>query len=286
MFCIYRGAEAPSIAYTASAMPLPEEDSHIVLNGDEKGLTVVEPITRLSYGCLVTPPSQTKRAKTALEAHSWLDKRFKIFRSPDGVMMALSVSETCSLGEDETLQDILLNHGGRFEPDLLPPALHPSPPEAPLPSSPGTVRVVELFAGIGGFRVGCDTAVTGKQFRVVFASEIDKWARLTYKANFSPQHGLTADSDITITPSANLPPHDLLTGGFPCQPFSGMGKRLGTGEAKGRLFLHIVRLAKAHQPKVLLLENVAGLLSIGGGNTIKHIVAALAEIGYAVTYKV
>ena len=128
------------------------------------------------------------------------------------------------------------------------------------PASHGSFRYVELFAGIGGFRVALD--VLGG--RCVFASEIDRFARQSYEANHK---GERPAGDITAIAASSVPPHDLLTAGFPCQPFSFSGKRGGFGDPRGTLFVEIVKLARHHRPKALLLENVRGLLGHDGGAT-------------------
>jgi DNA-cytosine methyltransferase len=138
---------------------------------------------------------------------------------------------------------------------------------------------IELFAGIGGFRVALD-AMGG---RCVFASEIDRFARDSYAANHG---GELPAGDITRIDARSVPSHDLLTAGFPCQPFSFAGARKGFGDTRGTLFREIVRLARAHQPKALLLENVRGLENHDDGRTLATIVHELRDCGYRVTWRV
>jgi DNA (cytosine-5)-methyltransferase 1 len=138
---------------------------------------------------------------------------------------------------------------------------------------------IELFAGIGGFRVALD-AMGG---RCVFASEIDRFARDSYAANHG---GELPAGDIARIDARSVPSHDLLTAGFPCQPFSFSGARRGFGDTRGTLFREIVRLVRAHQPKALLLENVRGLENHDDGRTLATIVHELQDCGYRVTWRV
>ena len=123
--------------------------------------------------------------------------------------------------------------------------------------APGGFRFVELFAGIGGFRV----ALEPLGGRCMWASEIGEEERQTYYQNF----GSFPASDITQCPSRSVPPHQLLTAGFPCQSFCQAGLRTGFNDARGELFFEIVRIARQHRPPVLLLENVPHLVEIDEG---------------------
>jgi DNA-cytosine methyltransferase len=138
---------------------------------------------------------------------------------------------------------------------------------------------IELFAGIGGFRVALD-CLGG---RCVFASEMDRFARSSYAENHC---GENPAGDITCIPDTRIPAHDILTAGFPCQPFSFSGNRKGFGDARGTLFMEIVRIARARQPKALLLENVRGLVHHDGGRTLATIVHALEGCGYSIRHHV
>ena len=140
------------------------------------------------------------------------------------------------------------------------------------------MKFVELFAGIGGFRLGLETL--GHQ--CVFASEIDKYAIQTYKANF----GHAPTGDITKIQSKAIPKHDILTAGFPCQPFSMAGNRQGFDDTKGTLFFEILRILKDLRPKYFILENVRGLLSHDFGQTFKTITHSLYNLGYGIDYKI
>ena len=110
---------------------------------------------------------------------------------------------------------------------------------------------------MGGFRVALD-ALGG---RCVFASEIDPVAARAYAANF----GAAPSGDVTAVAAADVPAHDVLTAGFPCQSFSSAGGQKGLADARGQLFWEIVRIARHHRPAALLLENVPNLLRIGEG---------------------
>jgi len=140
------------------------------------------------------------------------------------------------------------------------------------------MKFIDLFAGIGGFRLAMESVGA----TCVFSSEWDKFAQLTYKANF----GETPAGDITKIDAKNIPPHDVLCAGFPCQAFSIAGNRKGFEDTRGTMFFEIARIAKHHKPKVLFLENVRGLLSHDKGKTFQIILETLQDLGYKVHYKV
>lgn len=142
---------------------------------------------------------------------------------------------------------------------------------------------IDLFAGIGGFRI----AFTNAGGKCVFTSEWDTNSQKTYEANF----GEVPFGDITQIPEKDIPDHDILLGGFPCQPFSiagvskknSLGKKHGfADETQGTLFYDIVRILKARRPKAFLLENVKNLKSHDKGRTYKIIFEALKELNYIV----
>lgn len=138
---------------------------------------------------------------------------------------------------------------------------------------------IDLFAGIGGTR----QAFEDENTFCVFSSEWDKFAQQTYEANY----GEMPAGDITEIDSEDIPAHDILIGGFPCQPFSMIGKREGFDHTtQGTLFFDILRILKYHKPKMFLLENVQGILTIQGGETFRIIQEALKEIGYNVFHEV
>lgn len=143
-----------------------------------------------------------------------------------------------------------------------------------------TFKYIELFAGIGGFR----SALDGLGGECVFASEIDKYASLAYKALYNGATEL--HGDITKIDAHDIPDHDVLVGGFPCQAFSVAGQRKGFEDARGTLFFEIARIASAKQSRLMLLENVKGLLSHDGGKTFETMCAILNDIGYAIDFRV
>lgn len=134
-------------------------------------------------------------------------------------------------------------------------------------------KFIDLFCGIGGFHQAM-YALGGK---CVFASDIDPDCRKTYEVNY----GIQPVGDITKISASDIPAHDVLCGGFPCQAFSKAGKRLGfADETKGTLFFDICRILDYHKPKYALLENVRNLASHDNGNTWKVIHNALESLGY------
>ncbi|WP_319003741.1 DNA (cytosine-5-)-methyltransferase [Alloyangia pacifica] len=148
---------------------------------------------------------------------------------------------------------------------------------------------IDLFAGIGGLRIGFE-AIGG---RCVFTSEWNKFSQQTYRANFDDGHEI--NGDITKVDERDIPAHDVLLAGFPCQPFSiaGVSKKNSLGrahgfadETQGTLFFDVVRILRHHKPKAFLLENVKNLLSHDKGNTFRVIMHALDELGYDVDHKV
>ena len=140
------------------------------------------------------------------------------------------------------------------------------------------MKYIELFAGIGGFRSALDKL----GYECVFSSEIDKYARQSYKALY----GHESSGDITKIDVYDIPDHEILVGGFPCQAFSIAGVRKGFEDTRGTLFFEIIRIASAKNPKWLMLENVKGLLSHDGGKTFDVMCACLNDIGYAIDFKV
>lgn len=150
------------------------------------------------------------------------------------------------------------------------------PEHIPFPNiSDAPYRMIDLFAGIGGTRLGFYQ--TGK-VNVVFSSEFDEHAVKTYKTNFGEQ----PFGDITKIASDTIPEHDILVGGFPCQAFSQAGKKLGFEDTRGTLFFEIARILKDKQPKTFLLENVKNLTLHDHGKTFEVIISTLKELGYEV----
>lgn len=135
-----------------------------------------------------------------------------------------------------------------------------------------------LFSGIGGFELGI-----GKRAECVGFSEIDRYAVQIYQSHFYNHRNY---GDITNINSGALPDFDLLVGGFPCQAFSLAGKRGGFADARGTLFFEIARILQDKHPRLLLFENVKGLLSHEGGETFKTIIRTLDELGYDLGWQV
>ncbi|MBH0238935.1 DNA (cytosine-5-)-methyltransferase [Methylobrevis albus] len=165
------------------------------------------------------------------------------------------------------LEDLVRGRGG---PELKEPAF----------------RFIDLFAGIGGIRRGFEP-FGGK---CVFTSEWDRWAQTTYSANF-PHDDHEITGDITKVKAEDIPEHDLLLAGFPCQPFSiaGVSKKNALGrahgfadETQGTLFFDVARIIAEHRPKAFLLENVKNLVNHDRGHTFKVIMARLRDLGYHV----
>ena len=140
-------------------------------------------------------------------------------------------------------------------------------------------KFIDLFAGIGGIRIPFEE-LGGK---CVFSSEWDKFSQITYNANF----GEVPHGDITQIDEKDIPNHDLLVGGFPCQAFSQAGLKKGFQDTRGTLFFDIARILKHHKPKAFLLENVKHLRGHDNGKTFKTIMSVLRDLGYqTVEYKV
>lgn len=139
-------------------------------------------------------------------------------------------------------------------------------------------KFIDLFAGIGGFHL----AMNSFQASCVFASEWDRSAAKVYEENF----GLKPFGDITQINESEIPAHDIICGGFPCQAFSISGKQKGFEDTRGTLFFDILRIVKYHQPKILFLENVKNLAKHDKGRTLEVIVSSLNNLGYHVFHKV
>ena len=133
---------------------------------------------------------------------------------------------------------------------------------------------VDLFAGIGGMRLAFEAAGG----RCVLTCEIDEDALKTYQANFNPVHPHEYVRD--VNDAKDLPMHDILVAGFPCQPYSIAGLRKGLKDVRGQVFLEIVRILKSSKPQAFLLENVKGMRSHDGGRTFEFMLQQLEDCGY------
>lgn len=145
------------------------------------------------------------------------------------------------------------------------------------------LRIIDLFAGIGGIKIGFERA----GFKCVFSNDFDENCKKTYDFNFAEKHGSLILGDIAKIDSNLIPDFDILTGGFPCQPFSIAGYRKGFSDSgRGNLFFEIIRILKDKKPKAFLLENVKNLKAHDGGKTLKIIYEKLEKLGYYVADKV
>ena len=142
-----------------------------------------------------------------------------------------------------------------------------------------TLKTIDLFAGIGGIRLGFEQAL-GKNIETVFASEWDRHARETYKANFKTPQGIAGD--ITKISEKDIPKFDICLAGFPCQAFSTNGKRKGFEDTRGTLFFDVARICTHHKPKVIFCENVKGLTNHDNGRTYKTIKNTVEGMGYTI----
>ena len=144
------------------------------------------------------------------------------------------------------------------------------------------LKSIDLFAGIGGIRLGFERAF-GEELKTVFVSEWDEYAQKTYKANFSDDFEIAGD--ITKISENDIPDFDICLAGFPCQAFSLAGQRKGfkddyKGMARGTLFFDVARICEKKQPKVIFCENVKGLTIHDKGRTFEIITETLRQIGY------
>lgn len=144
------------------------------------------------------------------------------------------------------------------------------------------IGVVELFAGIAGFRKGLEQA--SPKYKVVWANDNDKYACLIYRRHYGDKELI--EQDIRTVDPSTIPEHDLLCAGFPCQSFSIAGKRKGFEDTRGTLFFEICRVIRAKRPSYLFLENVKGLLSHDDGHTFQTIIRTLDELGYDCQWQV
>lgn len=144
------------------------------------------------------------------------------------------------------------------------------------------IKYIDLFCGIGGFRVAFEQAcreIDGGEGIVpecVFSSDIDKYAQFAYEFNF----GDRPVGDITEIDARDIPEHDLLFAGFPCQPFSIIGQKRGFEDIRGTLFFDIARILKEKKPKAFILENVKQLVGHDKGRTLQTILDTLRDLGY------
>lgn len=146
------------------------------------------------------------------------------------------------------------------------------------------LKFIDLFCGIGGFRVAFEEACNENDIKpeCVFSSDIDKFCQVSYEENFVEKPFW----DITKVNEKEIPDHDILFAGFPCQPFSIIGQMKGLNDTRGTLFFDIARIIKEKRPKAFILENVKQLVGHDKGNTLKVILKTLKELNYHVQYSV
>lgn len=182
-----------------------------------------------------------------------------------------------SLDKGQSIQDSI---SGAIKKMLVSAKDMPSP-------ETGQYTFIDLFAGIGGMHIAYESAGA----RCVYANEWNKYSQQTYYANF----GIQPDNDITKVNAENIPDHDILVAGFPCQPFSiaGVSKKQSLGRAtgfedktQGTLFFDVCRILKAKRPKAFMLENVKNLCSHDHGRTFQVIQESLAELNYKVFFQI
>lgn len=142
------------------------------------------------------------------------------------------------------------------------------------------MKVCSLFSGIGGIDLGFMQA----GFEIVWANEFDRDAARTYRHNFGNEH--LVEKDIRKVDVATIPDFDVLVAGFPCQPFSILGKQRGFEDSRGMLFYEIERVVKAKRPQVIFLENVANLIEHDDGKTFLTVYNTLVPYGYSFRYRV
>lgn len=146
------------------------------------------------------------------------------------------------------------------------------------------IRFIDLFCGIGGFRIAFEQACEEANIKAqcVFSSDIDTYCQDSYESNFGERpHG-----DITQVNEKEIPNHDILFAGFPCQPFSIIGQMKGLNDTRGTLFFDIARIINEKRPKAFILENVKQLVGHDKGQTLKVILKSLKDLGYHVQYSV
>lgn len=145
------------------------------------------------------------------------------------------------------------------------------------------IKIADLFAGIGGIRLGFEQAFGKANVNCVFTSEIDKHAIKTYIANFGDHniHG-----DIRQIEASTIPDHDILLAGFPCQSFSIAGLQKGLNDERGQAFFEIARVLRCKKPKTFLLENVPHLKTMNNGEIFLFMLKQLSELGYKIHYEI
>lgn len=232
---------------------------------------------------------------------------FRGTEKSDGGIMVLYLppsAATLFIDGDTELCGFLTLHGGEFLPGVRrrrPTESDCVPPKEKKPKINGNHQFtfVELFAGIGGFRLGLE-AIGGK---CTLASELKPQATAIYRQYFPDDSNILIEGDILDLSSTDFPNHfTILTGGFPCQPFSNRGKRRGFDDDRGQLYQELVRVLMTKQPPMFIFENVAGLVTMDGGSrgkrekdqtvtfvagkVLERILGAFRDCGYKVEWKI
>lgn len=145
-----------------------------------------------------------------------------------------------------------------------------------------SLKLIDLFCGLGGFRLAAENVLGKQNCNFVFSCDFDKDSQTSYEANFCEQ----PFGDITKIKESEVPEHDVLFAGFPCQAFSICGDQKGFEDTRGTLFFDIARILQAKKPKAFILENVKQLVSHNQGKTIQRILETLENIGYQTHFKV
>jgi DNA (cytosine-5)-methyltransferase 1 len=140
------------------------------------------------------------------------------------------------------------------------------------------IKFIDLFCGIGSFHY----SFSKLNWECIMSCDIDKAAKETYKENY----GLLPLGDITEIEPKNIPAYDILCAGFPCQPWSQIGQHKGFDDKRGTLFFNIMKFVEYHNPKIIVLENVQGLLNHDGGKTFEKIKCDIQSANYSINYKV
>jgi len=240
-------------------------------------------------GCLILPSSSIQKAKQSLLRRGWVPPKGVPYLYPHPSRTAHAV---IAVTHPEALDAVRIGswscleagtyewcQGMRLEDTVRPPKHRAATPS---PQGPSRFTHVELFAGIGGFSAGL--APLGG--RCVFASEIDQTKVPVFYKNFPGSEGFLW-GNISHVYASSIPDHDILTAGFPCEPFSHANfTRQGFDDNRGQIFWQIVRVLEMKQPPCFLLENVPGLLTFEDGTALKVIKGALERAGYHVQYQV
>ncbi|MEM0574059.1 DNA (cytosine-5-)-methyltransferase [Aequorivita sp. MCCC 1A16792] len=218
--------------------------------------------------------------------YSTIRKRFNLERLNSDSTELANFTHFLQNSNEDIFRANALNYLEEYDLDIL-SAFEPSSiPYLPIkwdipfpgPENPD-FTFIDLFAGIGGFRIGAQE----NNGKCVFSSEWDKYAMLTYEKNF----GEIPFGDITKISASEIPDHDILFAGFPCQPFSYSGRNEGfKDKTRGTLFFDVLRILEEKRPKMFLLENVKGIMSQNKGKTLQIILESLENIGYHIKWEI